>query len=64
MNPASVSRSSQASTVQRVVAARAQDHTLIMLSHSNHTVYEIDPATGKALHEFVAADQPPGSGTT
>jgi DNA-binding beta-propeller fold protein YncE len=35
-----------------------RDHTLILLSHSNHTVYEVDPATGKVLHEFVAPDQP------
>ena len=38
--------------------AFAQDHTIIALSHSNHTVYEVDPATGKVLHEFVAPDQP------
>jgi DNA-binding beta-propeller fold protein YncE len=38
--------------------ARAQDHTLVILSHRNHTVYELDPATGKILHEFVAPDQP------
>src|SRR3989442_14566355 len=39
-------------------SARSQDHTIIALSHSNHTVYEVDPATGKILHEFVAPDQP------
>src|SRR3989442_7294981 len=39
-------------------SARSQDHTIIALSHSNHTVYEVDPATGKALHEFVPPDQP------
>ncbi|MGH9143641.1 MAG: YncE family protein [Vicinamibacterales bacterium] len=38
-------------------AASAQDHTLIVLSHENHTVYELDPSTGKVLHEFVAPDQ-------
>jgi len=38
--------------------AFAQDHTIIALSHSNHTVYEVDPATGQVLHEFVAPDQP------
>jgi YVTN family beta-propeller protein len=38
--------------------AAAQDHTLVMLSHTNHTVYEVDPASGKILHEFVAPDQP------
>src|ERR1051326_988192 len=36
----------------------AAAHTLIVLSHSNHTVYEVDPATGRAVHEFVAPDQP------
>ena len=36
----------------------AQDHTLVVLSHSNHTVYELDPASGRVLHEFVAPDQP------
>jgi YVTN family beta-propeller protein len=38
--------------------AFAQDHTIVALSHSNHTVYEVDPASGKILHEFVAPDQP------
>ena len=38
--------------------AAAQDHTLVVLSHSNHTVYELDPASGRILHEFVAPDQP------
>ncbi len=38
--------------------ASAQDHTLIVLSHSNHTVYELDPATGRVVHQFVAPDQP------
>jgi len=33
-------------------------HTVVVLSHSNHTVYDFDPATGKVLHEFVAPDQP------
>ncbi len=37
---------------------RAQDHTLVVLSHSNHTVYEVDPSTGRILHEFLAPDQP------
>ena len=36
----------------------AQDHTLVVLSHSNHTVYELDPASGRILHEFVTPDQP------
>jgi YVTN family beta-propeller protein len=36
----------------------APDHTLIVLSHSNHTVYELDPSSGRVVHEFVAPDQP------
>jgi YVTN family beta-propeller protein len=36
----------------------AQQHTLVVLSHSNHTVYELDPSSGKIVHEFVAPDQP------
>jgi YVTN family beta-propeller protein len=40
------------------VAAAAQPHTLITLSHEDHTVYELDPATGRILHQFTAADQP------
>jgi YVTN family beta-propeller protein len=39
-------------------AQGSPDHTLIVLSHSNHTIYEIDPASGRSLHEFVAPDQP------
>jgi YVTN family beta-propeller protein len=42
----------------RATFARAQGHTLIVLSHTNHTVYELDPATGRVVHEFVAPDQP------
>jgi YVTN family beta-propeller protein len=33
-------------------------HTLVVLSHTNHTVYELDAASGRVLHEFVAPDQP------
>ena len=36
----------------------AKGHTLVVLSHSNHTVYEMDPSSGRILHEFVAPDQP------
>jgi YVTN family beta-propeller protein len=36
----------------------AQSHTLIVLSHRNHTAYELDPVTGKVLHEYTAPDQP------
>jgi YVTN family beta-propeller protein len=35
-------------------AAFAQTHTVIVLSHGAHTVYELDPTTGKILHEFAA----------
>ncbi len=37
--------------------APAHDHTLILLSHTNHTIYEVEPTSGKVLHEFVAPDQ-------
>jgi YVTN family beta-propeller protein len=40
------------------VAASAQSHTIVALSHTDHTAYEVDPASGKILHSFVAADQP------
>src|SRR5262249_43682363 len=35
-----------------------QNHTVIALSHNDHRVYELDPATGKILHQFKAPDQP------
>jgi YVTN family beta-propeller protein len=38
--------------------AFAQSHSLVVLSHSDHTAYELDPATGKVLHRFTAADEP------
>jgi YVTN family beta-propeller protein len=38
--------------------AAAQSHTLIVLSHSNHVAYELDPESGKVLHEFTAPNQP------
>src|ERR1041384_5380612 len=41
-----------------VLGAQTRDHTLIVLSHSNHTVYELDAASGTVVHEFVAPDQP------
>ena len=41
-----------------IVATQARTHTLVVLSHSNHTVYEMNPATGAVVHEFVAPDQP------
>ena len=33
-------------------------HSLVVLSHSNHTVYDVNPANGAILREFVAPDQP------
>lgn len=39
-------------------AATAQPHTLVALSHSDHTAYEIDPATGQVIHRFTAQNQP------
>lgn len=36
----------------------AQSHTLIVLSHRNHTAYELDPESGRILHEYQAPDQP------
>jgi len=41
-----------------VATLTAQTHSVIVLSHSNHTVYDLDPATGRVLHQFVAPDQP------
>lgn len=44
-----------------VVAASlvtAQSHTLIVLSHRNHTAYELDPESGRILHQYEAPDQP------
>jgi YVTN family beta-propeller protein len=36
----------------------AQDHTIIALSHSDFTAYEVDPMTGDILSQFTAMDQP------
>src|SRR5215813_11608412 len=41
-----------------LLSAQNRPHTLVVLSHSNHTVYEMNPATGATVHEFVAPDQP------
>ena len=41
-----------------VAPIAAQSHTLIVLSHTNHTAYELDPESGKILHEYTAPDQP------
>ena len=47
-----------ASLLALATSASAQPHTLVALSHSDHTAYELDPATGKILHQFKAADEP------
>lgn len=36
----------------------SQDHTIIALSHSDFTAYELDPETGEIVGRFVAEDQP------
>lgn len=38
--------------------ARAQDHTIIALSHENFTVYELDPVSGKTLRSLKTVHQP------
>ena len=40
------------------VPAAAQPHTIVALSHTDHTVYEIDPVSGRTVHRFIAAEQP------
>src|SRR5438093_556193 len=39
-------------------SAIEQSHSLVALSHADHPAYELDPATGKILHQFTAADEP------
>jgi YVTN family beta-propeller protein len=39
-------------------AALAQTHTIVALSHTDHTAYEVDPVSGKILNKFTAVDQP------
>ena len=36
----------------------ASDHTLVVLSHNDHTAYELDPATGNIVKQFKAPNQP------
>ncbi|WP_419165011.1 hypothetical protein [Candidatus Palauibacter sp.] len=36
----------------------AQDHTIIALSHSDFTAYELDPASGRIVSQFTAMNQP------
>lgn len=47
-----------ASLLMLPALASAQSHTLVALSHSDHSAYELDPATGAVLHKFTAADEP------
>jgi YVTN family beta-propeller protein len=44
--------------IAALVSAQGRTHTLVVLSHSNHTIYEMNPATGAVVHEFAAPDQP------
>ena len=39
-------------------SAEAQDHTIIALSHTDFTAYELDPATGRIANRFTAESQP------
>lgn len=39
-------------------SAGAQDHTIIALSHTDFTAYELDPATGRIVNRFTAENQP------
>jgi YVTN family beta-propeller protein len=36
----------------------AQQHTVVALSHSDNTVYELDGATGRIVNKFTAENQP------
>lgn len=38
--------------------ATAQSHTIVALSHTDHTAYEIDPVSGTILNRFTAVNQP------
>ena len=40
------------------LTSAAGTHTLVVLSHNDHTAYELDPASGKILRSFKAIDQP------
>ena len=39
-------------------ATAAGKHTLLVLSHNDHTAYELDPESGRILHSFKAPEQP------
>ena len=40
------------------VGVRAQEHTVIALSHSDHTVYQLDGNSGRIVNQFEAENQP------
>jgi YVTN family beta-propeller protein len=40
------------------IAAGAQSHTIVALSHDDYTAYELDPVSGRILHQFTAANEP------
>jgi YVTN family beta-propeller protein len=39
-------------------AAHAQQHTIVALSHSDFTLYQLDGATGRLVNQFKAENQP------
>ena len=39
-------------------SAGAQEHTIIALSHTDFTAYQLDPATGRIVNRFTAENQP------
>ncbi len=56
-----MSRSLSAAAVVFVLlstAVEAQQHTIIALSHSDFTAYELDAVDGRIVHRFVAENQP------
>ena len=40
-----------------LTACQAQDHSVIALSHTDHTVYEVSPTLG-IINQFTAENQP------
>ena len=38
--------------------AQTQQHTVVALSHSDNTVYDVDPVSGRIVHRFTAENQP------
>lgn len=45
----------------QAVNAYAEDHSVILLSQSDRAVYDIDPASGKALHQVQLGGVPTGA---